>query len=587
MIRKKIRDINEKGITLVVLVVTIIVLLILAAVSINMVLGENGIIINAIKAKNNTEIGAETESIKLAMIYSKNKDDNIDIENIKQYFEKNNNITIDSDDDNIVVEFDDSKRIYCIDKNGDIESIEDTKDLYPGNITLNKDGMNLEGDLNSPYEIWCIEDLVEWTMNYDKYKNSNIILCRNLNFKSKYSYINSKRTDFGDINGIEDDGNELITELSTGTGFKPIYTFKGIFDGKNHKISNIYISYGTGYANVAMIATGNQDSTIIKNLEISGEISGERCTAGIIASKALKVENCINNAKIKSNGWYSAGIAGETVREIDNCINNGEINGFYMVGGIYATDWLWEQGININNCINNGNLIINDGINANYGVGGIAGGLAKGNIKKCVNNGEMDRKNLWGHSGGILGCLHGEGVNIQDCNVTKVGDAAGIVGHLRSGKLDIENCSVNVLGNVESGIIRELAGGYYEGFIMELNLKNTYVNAEGGENGIIGTIGNLSEKITTKVENVYVTGKFENGVVKNVGTDSRTERIIEMKNVYYDSSKIINQGQVTEGVQGIKIKNNNSFIDILNNNIGNNLNWKKWKMGDAGYPIFN
>ena len=45
---------NNKGITLVALVVTIVVLLILAGVSINLVLGENGIITQAKKAKKET-----------------------------------------------------------------------------------------------------------------------------------------------------------------------------------------------------------------------------------------------------------------------------------------------------------------------------------------------------------------------------------------------------------------------------------------------------------------------------------------------------------------------------------------------------
>ena len=41
---KNKRKFNEKGITLIALVVTIVVLLILAGISINLVLGENGII---------------------------------------------------------------------------------------------------------------------------------------------------------------------------------------------------------------------------------------------------------------------------------------------------------------------------------------------------------------------------------------------------------------------------------------------------------------------------------------------------------------------------------------------------------------
>ena len=52
---------KKKGITLIVLVVTIIVLIILAGVSINMILGENGIITQAQTAKEETEIATTKE----------------------------------------------------------------------------------------------------------------------------------------------------------------------------------------------------------------------------------------------------------------------------------------------------------------------------------------------------------------------------------------------------------------------------------------------------------------------------------------------------------------------------------------------
>ena len=52
---------KEKGITLVALVVTIVVLLILAGVSINLVLGENGLITQAQEAKRKTEEVTQNE----------------------------------------------------------------------------------------------------------------------------------------------------------------------------------------------------------------------------------------------------------------------------------------------------------------------------------------------------------------------------------------------------------------------------------------------------------------------------------------------------------------------------------------------
>lgn len=60
---------KQKGITLVALVVTIIVLIILAGVSINLVLGNNGIITIAKKAKENTELAKIQEEKELNELY--------------------------------------------------------------------------------------------------------------------------------------------------------------------------------------------------------------------------------------------------------------------------------------------------------------------------------------------------------------------------------------------------------------------------------------------------------------------------------------------------------------------------------------
>ena len=61
---------KEKGITLVALVVTIIVLIILAGISINLVLGDNGIITIAKKAKENTELAKIEEETLLNELYT-------------------------------------------------------------------------------------------------------------------------------------------------------------------------------------------------------------------------------------------------------------------------------------------------------------------------------------------------------------------------------------------------------------------------------------------------------------------------------------------------------------------------------------
>lgn len=70
------RNTNEKGITLIALVVTIIVLLILAGISISMLTGENGILTKTNVAKESTELSTykkELNSWKLEQLM-KNED---------------------------------------------------------------------------------------------------------------------------------------------------------------------------------------------------------------------------------------------------------------------------------------------------------------------------------------------------------------------------------------------------------------------------------------------------------------------------------------------------------------------------------
>ncbi len=61
---------KQRGITLIALVVTIIILIILSGVSINLVLGENGIVTIAKRAKENTEIAKVEEETRLNELYA-------------------------------------------------------------------------------------------------------------------------------------------------------------------------------------------------------------------------------------------------------------------------------------------------------------------------------------------------------------------------------------------------------------------------------------------------------------------------------------------------------------------------------------
>lgn len=79
---------QEKGITLIALVITIIVLLILAGISISMLTGEHGILQRAEEAKKNTEIASAKEQIQVEVLGSYGTDGKLDMNRLKTNLEK-------------------------------------------------------------------------------------------------------------------------------------------------------------------------------------------------------------------------------------------------------------------------------------------------------------------------------------------------------------------------------------------------------------------------------------------------------------------------------------------------------------------
>ena len=126
---------KENGITLIALVITIIVLLILAGVSIAMLTSENGIINQAQNAKEETEIASEKEAIQLTMINSEMTDD-------EKY--------------NIGEELRD--RTLANGDNWKIVSVNDTGKIYGTGYYFVGKGTNLENYGETKHE---------WIINYD------------------------------------------------------------------------------------------------------------------------------------------------------------------------------------------------------------------------------------------------------------------------------------------------------------------------------------------------------------------------------------------------------------------------------------
>ena len=306
------------GITLIALVVSIIVLLVLAGVNLSMLTGQNGVLIRAVEAKEKTQQANEKEKIGIAYANVKigyNTNDNKELkENIESELHKllgEEEIIVTNCGKGVDILIKEKNYYYTIEEDGAITGPTTKYNIrYAGDITKNGkyDGSSLE----NAYRIECIEDLIAFSNitnrkgyiykdnelvgvnQRDLFEGKYIILERDLNFNSKYSYENWERTDFGDINGNSEDGNLLINEMTTGTGFPSIanivYGFKGTFEGKEHYLYNLYQG---GNDNIGFFYRNNGN---IANLSISGKIlCYSESTVGVFAEiNDGYISNCYN-----------------------------------------------------------------------------------------------------------------------------------------------------------------------------------------------------------------------------------------------------------------------------------------------------
>lgn len=117
---------ENEGITLIALVITIIVLLILAGITIATLTGDNGILTKTNEAKEQTEIGKEKEIVKLATTAVITTNNAIDKDSLQSELNKtagDKKTEVYNYNQKLQVYFTDSKRYYEIDKNFNIELI--------------------------------------------------------------------------------------------------------------------------------------------------------------------------------------------------------------------------------------------------------------------------------------------------------------------------------------------------------------------------------------------------------------------------------------------------------------------------------
>ena len=553
---------KNRGITLIALVITVIILLILSAIVINTLIGENGILKQAVNSKNTSEHANLKELVDVA--YTKYKTQLNPEHDLEYYLKKIDGATVEKIAQNMWEISKGNAKITISDKgeidNGTIMAWSGSSPECPilkkeGNIwnwyiytpeqlkflsCFVNNGNNLTGTVDLTDKIISEGyNPSDFTMT----TTTTIFLMRDLDLGARPTNDN-----------WETEGNEAVKWTPIGVDATNVIGKLGMFEGNNHVIQGLYVNTTENFAGLF----GN--SNTVKNLTVKdsyvkgnsgvggiigvfreGEVSNchnvntiviglDRVTGGVTGQNTNKLSNCTNSGKVESK-QVVGGIVGINGGEISNCTNmsQGSISGLAAVGGIVGSNNSLKE---VSNSTNNGK------ISGTYMyIGGIVGfgNQSASSINSCINNGEVTCSN--GYLGGIIGAQDSSDTITKCVNNGKIigtGDIAdsneclgGIAGY-SGAECQITEC----INNEEINANQKFVGGIlgYTDTSNIINKCNNFANVNGNNKYVAGIIGSVqsSNEITECTNKGKITGKeyTVGGIVGALEVNSKIEQCI-------------------------------------------------------------
>ena len=236
----------------------------------------------------------------------------------------------------------------------------------------------------------------------------------------------------------------------SGTYFKTVPVFAGVFDGGGHTISG-FCPTDQGY--IVGLFRYIKDGGIVRNLKVKGRIDAvneKECIGSICGINYGTIRNCSFQGTVDGQNTVG-GIAGinEASGNITNCISNGRITGYYSTGGIVGSNHGVITFCNNHSGINDNSAWVEEDDEMGTGLffsfqasddevalysgvdtGGIAG-YSDGLIERCNNYATVGYEHTGYNIGGIVGRQTGIVLLCtNDGDVYGRKDVGGIVGQM-------------------------------------------------------------------------------------------------------------------------------------------------------------
>ena len=280
-----------------------------------------------------------------------------------------------------------------------------------GGLVNNELALKDGNSLNKEVSLYCPSDINIICISTTEELRQLATEVNNGDNKSGKTYYLINDLDLGgrfDENGNSLDGNISWTPIGTETN-----QFSGIFDGRGHVISNMYINTDEKAAMFGYISYGE-----VKNLGIVNSyiISKQNAAAGIVIEiHNGKISNSYNTSKISGTGT-SAGI-------VSHLYSNSTLENVYNTGSIDSNNGQFASGLV---GYASGNTIISNSYNlgtvtGKREAGGIVGGL-KGKVQNTYNLGIINSSET---SGGVVGQLNANPIIQNSYNTGTVSSTSG------------------------------------------------------------------------------------------------------------------------------------------------------------------
>lgn len=275
---------------------------------------------------------------------------------------------------------------------------------------------------------------------------------------------------------------KLMEDLDlTGIDFSPIgqssaSSFRGMFDGNNHKISNIKIhgvQDATGVFGFAKEKNSNEKA-VIKNLTlINVDIKGKDAVGGLVGdTEGVNITGCRVSGKVEGDS-YTGGIVGHCAKgEIKNSSCSASVTGgtgAQYVGGFVGVNGRsgFARGADVFQCFSEGNVQAGAGSGL---IGGFVGySRSVKPISQCFASGDVAGGSM---VGGFIGKLDQafDEYGIEDCYAR-----GAVSGHAVGGFIGVFDPGAAIKNCYSTGLVTPAGEYAYGGFdgTIEGNIPDT------------------------------------------------------------------------------------------------------------------